>query len=175
MNTPNTCNPMNVVVNTYASCNSLNGTYFIGKTDLLTFGDGTTGIALLYNPITSGAYIYLNTIGFTNTGACPFLANLWYYSTAVGTLTTSMNVVCPNTTLFPPAVPTATILFANSGTITGGVSPLVREVPCYSTVLRDDVGETILAPGESLILSLEPNTTTSTVSGYISFRWWEAF
>lgn len=165
------CTPIDIMLNTYPSCNSLNGSFFIGQTNLLTFGDNTTAVAALHNPIGSDAYLYVSAISIDNISATPFLCKFWYLSMPSTTLTASTNVLSPNTTIV--SNPTGEVLFGVPASAVGGVNLLNRVTPAYLTVLREDYGETILAPGQYLIATLECIDPTQMASAYVSFGWWE--
>lgn len=154
---------------------SLKGNYFIGYADSLTFGNGTSAWARLYNPPDSGVTLYVNVWTVTDISEAPFRAQFWFNADPPG-FPSESPVTPSNTAIFPPPVAKVKLQSASnvSGEPTGGIKAFVRRGVPETTLVESENGKLIFPPGGSFLvyLSLAEDPTVS-ASGRVAFGWWE--
>ncbi|MBU2704217.1 hypothetical protein Ga0466249_005374, partial [Sporomusaceae bacterium BoRhaA] len=79
---------------------SMQGRYFLGQTDVVSFVDGRNAWGGLLNPIDSQVKLFVNVFTITNISGTDFLAEIWVNSQMPGTETASNLVTPSNMTLF---------------------------------------------------------------------------
>lgn len=155
---------------------SLQGVYFIGYADNLSFGNNTSAWARLYNPIHSRVNLYVNVWTVTDISEAPYRAQFWFNATPPGTPTDSDLVTPTNTAIIPLPKPKIKLQYASNveGDPSGGIKAFVRRAQPETTLVETENGKLIFPPGGSLLIFLStPEAPTSSASGRIAFGWWE--
>ncbi len=155
---------------------SLEGKYFVGYADNLTFGEGTSTWARLYNPPRSGVNLHVTVWTVSDVSESPFRAQIWFNSTPPGTPQESKLVTPSNTALCPLPQPRIKLQYAVNvtGEPCGGIKAFVRRGLPETTLVDDEQGKFIFPPGGSFLIFLSnPETPTQSASGRIAFGWWE--
>lgn len=155
---------------------SLEGKYFVGYADNLSFGAGTSAWARLYNPPNSGVNLHVTVWTVSDISEAPFRAQIWFNAEAPGTPQDSTLVTPANTALCP--LPRPRIKLQSSSNVVGdprgGVKAFVRRGQPETTLVDDEEGKFIFPPyGSFLIFLSTPEAPTVTASGRIAFGWWE--
>ncbi len=154
---------------------SLEGKYFVGYADDLTFGENTSAWARLYNPPHSGEYLFITVWTVSDISQSPFRAQIWFNAIPPGTPQDSDLVTPSNTALIPPPQSRIRLQYANNvtGAPTGGIKAFVRRGQPETTLVDDEQGKFIFAPGGSFMIFLSnPETPEQAASGRVAFGWW---
>jgi hypothetical protein len=160
---------------------SVIGEYFIGYADNLTFGNGTSAWAMLYNPPDSGVNLHVNVWTVTDIpevfgNRVTFRAQFWFNAIAPGAVTKSTLVTPSNTALWPQPQPKIKLLQASdvAGDPAGGVKGFVRRGDPNVTIRQEENGKLIFPPGGNFMVFLsQPETPNLRAGGRIAFGWWE--
>ena len=155
---------------------SLEGRYFVGYDDNLTFGMGTSAWGRLYNPINSGVILYVNVWTVSDISETPFRAQFWFNATPPGVPMDSELVTASNTAIWPPPRPRVRVQSASHvvGEPYGGIKAFVRRGQPETTLVDTENGKFIFPPGGSFLIYLSnPETPDMRASGRIAFGWWE--
>lgn len=151
------------------------GEYFLGQTDVISFGTGYNGWGGLVNPPDSKVNMFLNAYTITNYSNEPFTAEAWLSSILPGRRTKSANFAAGNQSIMPPPMPKVEIQNASflSGRPQGGTYAFVRRVDPIVTLTKHDFqGMFIIPPGSSISLFfLSPGNRQ--VYTRVAFGWWE--
>jgi len=154
---------------------SLKGNYFIGYADNLSFGNGTSAWARLYNPPGSGVNLYVNVCTVTDISEAPFRAQFWFNANPPGPPLESP-VTPSNTAIYPAPVPKIKLQSASnvSGDPIRGIKAFVRRGVPETTLVDTENGKLIFPPGGSFLVFLSlPESPSTVASGRIAFGWWE--
>lgn len=168
--------PLQIADMPYVLYLSLQGKYFVGYADDMTFGNGTIAWAGLINPIHSGVNLFVYVWTVTNIGSSPITANVWLNTHPPGQPVQSEFVTPANTALQPLPKPRIKLLQANNvmGTTFGGDNILESKVLPEVTLAREEQGQYILGPGGSFIITLSVQEASSQIgSGRVAFGWSE--
>ena len=153
------------------------GKYFVGYSDDLTLGEGTSAWAGLFNPIGSGVYMFVNVWTITELlNISPIRAQIWFNSTLPGQPSADTTVTPSNKALVPSPIPRVKLLKANNvtGSPTGGVKAFVRRTDPGTTQVFEEDGKYIFAPGGNLTVFISnPETSEELASARVAFGWWE--
>ncbi|WP_242847948.1 DUF6143 family protein [Inediibacterium massiliense] len=155
---------------------SLEGKYFVGYADNLTFGMGTSAWARLYNPPNSGVNLHLAVWTVSDVVDSSFRAQIWFNASAPGVPQKSTLITPANTALCPLPQPRIELQYAVNvtGEPTGGIKAFVRRAQPESTLVDDEQGKFIFPPcGSFLIFLSNPESPDLSSSGRIAFGWWE--
>jgi hypothetical protein len=156
---------------------SFAGKYFVGYSDELAFGKGSSAWAGLFNPIDSGRYLFVTVWTITELlGASPIRAQIWFNSVPPGTPVVETLVTPANLALRPSPKPRVQILKASNvtGTPSGGIKAFVRRTEPGTTQVFEEDGKYIFAPGGNLTVFLSnPETPEELASGRVAFGWYE--
>lgn len=155
---------------------SLEGKYFIGYADNLTFGRNTSAWARLFNPPNSGVNLFVTVWTVSDVSQSPFRAQIWFNATPPGTPQESPLVTPTNTALCPQPSPRIKLQYATNvmGDPVGGIKAFVRRGLPETTLVEDEQGKLIFPPcGSILIILANPETPELTAAGRIAFGWWE--
>jgi hypothetical protein len=167
--------PIEVVVLADAVYQSSLGKYFLGQTDLITFGGGYNAWGGLINPAGSKVNMFLNAYTISNFSHQSLTAEGWLSSTLPGDAKISPYVAAGNQAVTPAPKPKIEIQSANyvSKTPTGGTYTFVRRVESDQTLTKHDFqGMYIIPPASSFILYfLSPGIEMVKVR--VAFGWWE--
>ena len=164
---------VNVPIETYESAV---GQYFIGYADELTFGNGTSAWARLYNPPDSGVNLFVNVWTVTDISQSPFRAQFWFNAEAPGIFSESTLVTPSNTAYRPVPKPRVRLELASdvSGEPSGGVKAFVRRGEPEVTLVESENGKLIFPPGGNFLVFLSlAEVATEPAAGRIAFGWWE--
>lgn len=155
---------------------SLQGKYFVGQTELLTFSNTANAWGALINPKGSGVNLFANAFTVSNFSDKPFLAQIWFNTNLPGTGSVSSKVSPANTALVPPPVPKVQVQFNQnvSGIPVGGVNVFDRIVSPGATLASEEDGKFIFPPGGNWSLFLtSPGPLVVSLSAIVAFGWWE--
>ncbi len=135
---------------------SLQGKYFAGQTESLTFSNTTNAWGALINPICSGVNLYANVFTVSNLSDTPFLLQIWFKKNLPGAGTTSKMVSPANTALVRPPVTKVEIQFDQNvnGIPHGGINVFDRIVPPGTTLASEEDGKFIFPSGGNWVLFL---------------------
>lgn len=151
------------------------GEYFLGQTDIISFGGGYNAWGALVNPAGSKVNMFLNAYTITNFSNGPLTAEGWLSTTPPGRGETSPYFAAGNQAIIPPPMPKVEILNASfvSGNPKGGTYTFVRRVEPSETLTKHDFqGMYIIPPGSSFSLFfLSPGNWQ--VYARVAFGWWE--
>lgn len=155
---------------------SLQGKYFAGQTESLTFSNTTNAWGALINPIGSGVNLFANVYTISNISDKPFLVQIWFNTDPPGTGIISTKVSPANTALVPPPVPKVQVQFNQNvnGVPLGGVNVFDRIVPPGATLASEEDGKFIFPSGGNWVLFLtSPGSVAVSFSAIVAFGWWE--
>lgn len=155
---------------------SLQGKYFAGQTESLTFSNTTNAWAALINPSGSGVNLFANVYTISNFSDKPFVVQIWFNTNLPETGTISTKVSPANTALVPQPVPKVQVHFNQNvnGVPLGGVNVFDRIVPPGATLASEEDGKFIFPPGGNWTLFLTAPTSEETIfTAIVAFGWWE--
>ncbi|MNT01759.1 hypothetical protein D3C72_1362400 [compost metagenome] len=155
---------------------SIRGEYFIGYADELTFKEGTSAWAMLYNPCDSGVNLHVNVWTVTDISTAPFRAQFWFNAIPPGIPEDSKNVTPSNTALCPLPQPKVLLQEASNveGDPIGGIKAYVRRGIPETTLVDTENGKLIFPPGGTFLIMLStPEDPKVSGDGRIAFGWWE--
>lgn len=155
---------------------SLEGKYFVGYADNLTFGMGTSAWARLYNPPNSGVNLHVTVWTVSDVSESPFRAQIWFNANPPGMPQESSLITSANQALCPLPQPRIKLQYASNvtGDPSGGIKAFVRRGQPETTLVDDEQGKFIFSPGGSFLIFLSnPETQQLAASGRIAFGWWE--
>ena len=155
---------------------SLEGKYFVGYADNLSFGKGTSAWARLFNPPNSGVNLHVTVWTVTDISDSPFRAQIWFNAIPPGMPLESPLVTPANLAFCPPTSPKVKLQYATnvSGDPVGGIKAFVRRGLPETTIVDDEQGKFIFPPGGSFLVFLSnPEAPDLAASGRIAFGWWE--
>lgn len=155
---------------------SLEGKYYVGYADNLSFGNFTSAWARLYNPPYSGVNLHVTVWTVSDVAETPFRAQIWFNAYPPGAPQDSPLVTPANHALCPPPQPRIKLQYAVNvtGEPAGGVKAFVRRGQPETTIVDDEQGKFIFAPGGSFLIFLSnPETPELAAAGRLAFGWWE--
>ena len=151
------------------------GEYFLGQTDIISFGGGYNAWGALANPAGSGVNMFLNAYTITNFSNGPLTAEGWLSSALPGRREISPYFAAGNQAIIPPPIPKVEIQNAStvSGNPRGGTYTFVRRIEPSETLTKHDFqGMYIIPPGSSFsLVFLSPGNWQ--VYARVAFGWWE--
>lgn len=167
--------PQDVIVLSDAVYHSYQGKYFLGQTNMITFGGGYNAWGGLVNPADSNVNMFLNAYTISNFYDKPLTAEGWLSSVLPGEAKLSRHFAAGNQSIIPPPMPMVKIQSADfvKKTPTGGTYTFVRRVEPNETLTKHDFqGMYIIPPGSSFVLFfLSPGKEK--VQTRLAFGWWE--
>lgn len=148
------------------------GHYFIGQTPYMSAAN-QYALGCLMNPAHSRRLIYVNAITITNISGYVLSADVYLRATFAGGYTSNL-VTCVNTSIFPEPEHRGQIVYVPDSTQAPveGVSIFSR-ISSPTTTLVIDGNQTILAPGENLIVYISGIPLTDFSNVKVAFGWWE--
>ena len=169
-------NPIPTVVDiTNPGYHALIGSYFIGQTGELNFGNGYDAWGGLINPKNSGVNLFFDIFTITNFSSQSYTAEIWLNAIIPEDSIISNTVTPSNQGIIPPPKPKAFMKYSDDVTETfeKGVNIFDRIVTPNSTLVSDShQGSIIIGPGNSFsILLKSPNHQI--ITGTIVLTWWE--
>ncbi|MEH6990562.1 DUF6143 family protein [Cytobacillus firmus] len=151
------------------------GEYFLGQTDIISFGGGYHGWGGLVNPADSKVNIFLNAYTISNYSNEPLTAEAWLSGILPAGGKTSPYLAAGNQAITPPPMSKTEIKNASfvSGKPKGGTYAFVRRIEPIVTLTKHDFqGMFIIPPGSSFSLFfLSPGKRQ--VNARVAFGWWE--
>jgi hypothetical protein len=167
--------PEEVVVLSDAVYKSRTGKYFLGQTDIISFGNSYNAWGALINPKGSNVNLFLNAYTISNFSNESLTAEGWLSSSLPGAAKSSGFFAAGNQSISPPPLPKVIIRNASLVTKTpvGGTYTFVRRVEPNITLTKHDFqGMYIIPPGSSFALFfLSPGRNY--VQARVAFGWWE--
>lgn len=164
-----------VIVLSDAVYHSYLGEYFLGQTDIITFGGEYNAWGGLINPEDSNVNIFLNAYTISNFSNHPLTAEGWLSSTLPGKAKISTDYAAGNQSIIPSPMPKVKIQNANfeSKAQIDGTYTFVRRVESNETLTKHDFqGMYIIPPGSSFTLFfLSPGNEK--IQTRVAFGWWE--
>ncbi len=155
---------------------SLEGKYFVGYADNLTFGRGTSAWARLYNPCNSGVLLHVTVWTVSDVSDSTYRAQIWFNTDPPGKPQKSTLVTPSNLALCPLPRPKVSLQYASrvAGDPEGGIKAFVRRGQPETTIVDDEQGKFIFPPGGSFLIFLSnPESPELAAAGRIAFGWWE--
>lgn len=155
---------------------SILGKYFIGYADNLTFGQNTSAWARLHNPINSGVILHVNVWTVTGVSRSPFRAQFWFNATPPASDVKYSDTTPTNLAVTPLPKARVQLEYASNvtGNPTGGIKAFVRRALPETTLVDNENGKIIIAPGGNFMVFLStPETPENVTSGRVAFGWWE--
>lgn len=167
--------PQKVIVLSDAVYHSYLGEYFLGQTNMITFGGGYNAWGGLINPVDSNVNMFLNAYTISNFSYKPLTAEGWLSSMLSGKAKVSTDYAAGNQSIIPPPIPKVKIQSSNFvlKRPTGGTYTFVRRVEAAETLTKHDFqGMYIIPPGSSFTLFfLSPGKEHA--QARVAFGWWE--
>ena len=167
--------PKEVIVLSDAVYHSYLGKYFLGQTDMITFGSSYNAWGALINPGGSNVNMFLNAYTISNFSNEPLTSEGWLSSVLPGEAKVSSFFAAGNQSISPLPIPKVKIQSASfvSKTPSGGTYTFVRRVEPDQTLTKHDFqGMYIIPPGSSFALFfLSPGKNH--VQARVAFGWWE--
>ncbi len=155
---------------------SLQGQYFVGYADNMTFGSNENAWAALVNPVHSGVNLFVNVWTVTDLYEPPIRMQIWLNSKLPGNCSVSSLVTASNTAVNPLPKPRVMLLQASNiaGTPEGGSKAFVRRTLPGETIVSEEEGKFIIPPGGNFAIYLS-NTEgeDKPASTRVAFGWWE--
>lgn len=147
--------------------------YYLGQTEPLTAGGGTSAWAALVNPLRSEVHLFVNEYVITNRSAAyPAEAQLWFGKAAsLGNPTVSQFVTPGFVQLSPCPQPQGQIVYDTGPLPMNGTASATRVVSPNSSVAAEKTGHWILGPGTALLFYFPGEGEA--VDLIVSLGWWE--
>ncbi|WP_097677440.1 DUF6143 family protein [Anaerosalibacter sp. Marseille-P3206] len=155
---------------------SLEGKYYVGYADELSFGKGTSAWARLFNPPNSRVNLHVTVWTVSDVSESTFRAQIWFNTEPPGTPKESTLVTTSNMAFCPIPIPKVKLQYATN--VTGepidGIKAFVRRGQPETTIVDDEQGKFIFPPGGSFLIFLSnPESPELSTNGRIAFGWWE--
>ena len=154
---------------------SMEGKYFVGQTKTLIVGNGLNGWAGLLNPFNSKVNLYTNVFTISNFSDSDYLtAEIWLNTNNPEKWSISNKVSPTNTALNPLPKNKVDIGFVKSTSELpeSGVNVYERIVPPNTTLVGEEDGKFIEAPGGNYVLIIKSSSSNAT-KVIVAFGWWE--
>jgi hypothetical protein len=172
---PDEGQPQKAVVLKDSVYHSYLGEYFLGQTEIISYGDGFQAWGGLFNPPDSGVNMFLNAYTISNFSNQPITAEGWLSARFPGRAVISGHLAAGNQSITPPTQPKVLIKSADYvyGAPIGGTYTFVRRVEPGITLTKHDFqGMYIIPPGSSFALYFLPQGEED-IQVKIAFGWWE--
>ncbi|BCN29603.1 DUF6143 family protein [Anaeromicropila herbilytica] len=151
---------------------SFQGRYFLGQSELITFGHDTYAFGSLYNPIHSGVNLFISVSTITNTSKIAFKSRPYMNARIPSGGSIVENITPANLVTIPQ--PVSKIKFITGQfkePIQGGVKAYTRMIPAESTLANEKDGKFVIPPGSNFMLVLVPPTDTD-IQADIAYGFW---
>lgn len=172
---PNEIWPQKAIVLKDSVYHSFLGEYFLGQTDMISFGRDIQAWGGLFNPPDSGVNMFLNAYTISNFSNKPITVEGWLGAVLPGGAVISNHVAAGNQSIIPPKIPKVLIESGNYviGTPISGTYTFVRRVePSITLTKHDFQGMYIIPPGSSFdLIFLSPGEVD--IKAKVAFGWWE--
>lgn len=166
--------PKEVVNIPVALFESSKGRYFVGQSELISFGNGRYAWGGLFNPCNSRVNLFVNVFTITNISGTDCLAEFWFNPNLPGAGSVSDMVTPANKSIRPSPEPKVELRFEENvnGVPGGEVNAFDRLIPAKTTVVEEEDGKFIIPPGESFVIILVGQENDGN-QARIAFGWWE--
>lgn len=153
---------------------SIQGKYFVGQTDALLVGEGSSAWVGLINPHNSCIELFVNVFTVSNFSDDILTAEIWLNKNIAEEGVTSQKVSPTNTAIRPLPKNKADLRFVQSTTAVpgNGVNIYERIVPPHTTLVGEEDGKFIEAPGGNYMIVLKSSSSTLD-KAIVAFGWWE--
>ena len=172
---PNKTRPQEAIVLKDSVYHSYLGEYFLGQTDMISYGGDIQAWGGLFNPPDSGVNMFLNAYTISNFSNQPITVEGWLGAVVPGRAIISNHVAAGNQSITPRVRPKVLIISGNyvSRTPISGTYTFVRRVePSITLTKHDFQGMYIIPPGSSFVLIfLSPGEVD--IKAKVAFGWWE--
>lgn len=169
------CNrPIEVADITNSFYKSLQGKYFMGRTEELELKVCKNAWAGLFNPPNSGMNLFVNTFTVSNTGTKALPVQIWFNAGLLNPGKCSLFVTSANTALMPHPFPKTKIKFSSktNDSPISGIYAFERIVPANFTEKAGYDGKIIIPPGGNFLIFIPGRGMWSTKVS-VGFGWWE--
>lgn len=162
---------VNVPVSLYKS---MQGKYFVGQTETLCVGNGSSAWAGLVNPCNSNVNLYANVFTISNFSDDYLTAEIWLNTSFPERGSVSNKISPTNTALKPLPKNKVNIRFVESTTTVpkNGVNVYERIVPPMTTLVGEEDGKFIEPPGGNYVLVIK-SSSSKLDKVIVAFGWWE--
>jgi hypothetical protein len=153
---------------------SIQGKYFVGQTETLSVGNNLNAWAGLVNPSNSNVNLYANVFTISNFSGNNLTAEIWLNTNNPKKWCVSHKTSPTNTALNPPPKNKVDIRFVQSTheLPQEGVNVYKRIVPPYTTLVGEEDGKFIEAPGGNYVLIIR-SSVSELSKVIVAFGWWE--
>lgn len=154
---------------------SMKGKYFVGQTEALIVGNRLNGWAGLINPCNSKTNLYANVFTISNFSSSEYLtAEIWLNTNNPKKLSISNKVSPTNTASNHFQKNKVDIGFVKSTfeLPESGVNVYKRIVPPNTTLVGEEDGKFIEAPGGNYVLIIK-SSSSNPIKVIVAFGWWE--
>lgn len=154
---------------------SMKGKYFVGQTPPLLVGNRLDGWAGLINPCNSKTNLYTNVFTISNFSDSDYLtAEIWLNTNNPEKWSISNKISPTNTALNPLSKNKVDIGFVKSTPEFPkcGVNVYERIVPPNTTLVGEEDGKFIEAPGGNYVLIIK-SSSSKPIKVIVAFGWWE--
>jgi hypothetical protein len=153
---------------------SMQGKYFVGQSDALLVGDGSSAWAGLVNPHNSYIDLFVNVFTVSNFSDDILTAEIWLNKNIEDEGVISHKVSPTNTAIRPLPQNKAELRFVQSTTAIpeNGVNVYERIVPPHTTLIGEEDGKFIEAPGGSYVVVLR-SSSSKLDKAIVALGWWE--
>lgn len=172
---PNETRPQKAIVLKDSVYHSFLGEYFLGQTDMISYGGDIQAWAALFNPPDSRVNMYLNAYTISNFSNQPITVEGWLSAILPGKAVISDHVAAGNQSITPRVRPKVLIKSSNYviWTPISGTYTFVRRVePSITLTKHDFQGMYIIPPGSSFALIFLPPGEVD-IKAKVAFGWWE--
>ncbi len=171
----NEAQPQKAIVLKDSVYHSFLGEYFLGQTDMISYGGNLQAWGGLFNPPDSSVNMFLNAYTISNFSNQPITVEGWLGAVLPGRAVISYHVAAGNQSISPPIIPKVLIKSGNSvtGTPVNGTYTFVRRVePSITLTKHDFQGMYIIPPGSSFAL-IFLSAGAGDIKVKVAFGWWE--
>ncbi len=170
----NNIRPREVVSIPVTLFESMLGKYFVGQTGNLQVGNGSSAWAGLVNPCDSRVDLFANVFTVSNFSEDYMTAEIWLNTNFPEKGIVSHKVSPTNTAIKPLPKNKVDILFLRSTIFTpeNGVNVYKRIIPPNTTLVGEEDGKFIEAPGGSYVIFLN-SSSSKPQKAIVAFGWWE--
>lgn len=157
---------------------SLQGKYFVGYADNLTYGNGTSAWAALINPNNSNVNLHVNVYTITDFMEPPIDVQVWFNAQLPGNPISTKHITSSNTAIYPLPRPNVKLMSASNvtGLPQGGVIASSRRSIPGQTIAEESDGIYIFPPGGSFTIFLTNISGVETPGMVrVAFGWWEEY
>ncbi|TAH63185.1 MAG: hypothetical protein EWM47_13755 [Anaerolineaceae bacterium] len=172
---PNETQPQKAIVLKDSVYHSFLGEYFIGQTDMISYGGDLQAWGGLFNPPDSRVNMFLNAYTISNFSNQPITVEGWLGAACPGRAVISNHVAAGNQSITPRVRPKVLIksgIYVTGPPISGTYTFVRRVEPSITLTKHDFQGMYIIPPGNSFtLIFLSPGEVD--IKAKVAFGWWE--